>query len=243
MNTPADEARINAIRFLAVDAVQKANSGHPGLPLGAAAAAYTLWTPPPALRSAGLALVRPRPLHPQRRARLGAALRAAPPGRLRPEHRGPAALPPARQRDAGPPGVPPHQGRRGHHRAARPGLRQRGRLRHRRGPPGGGLQPRPDDRRPPHLRHRRRRRLDGRHLGRGRLAGRAPGPGQADRALRRQQGLAGRSDRRRLHRGRARALRGLRLADDPGRPEPGQRRRGARRGDPGRQGRPAPRPA
>ncbi len=44
MNTPADDLRINAIRFLAVDAVQQANSGHPGLPLGAAAAAYTLWT-------------------------------------------------------------------------------------------------------------------------------------------------------------------------------------------------------
>jgi len=44
MNTTADELRINAIRFLAVDAVQKANSGHPGLPRGAAAAAYTLWT-------------------------------------------------------------------------------------------------------------------------------------------------------------------------------------------------------
>ena len=44
MNTAADDLRINAIRFLAVDAVQQANSGHPGLPLGAAAAAYTLWT-------------------------------------------------------------------------------------------------------------------------------------------------------------------------------------------------------
>ncbi|MGB5185367.1 MAG: hypothetical protein WBO12_24735, partial [Xanthobacteraceae bacterium] len=35
-NTPADEQRINAIRFLSVDAVDKAKSGHPGLPLGAA---------------------------------------------------------------------------------------------------------------------------------------------------------------------------------------------------------------
>jgi transketolase len=38
-----DELCINTIRFLAVDMVQKANSGHPGLPLGSATMAYTLW--------------------------------------------------------------------------------------------------------------------------------------------------------------------------------------------------------
>src|SRR5215472_9100274 len=39
-----DELCINAIRFLSVDAVQKADSGHPGLPLDAAPMAYVLWT-------------------------------------------------------------------------------------------------------------------------------------------------------------------------------------------------------
>ncbi|MBW1768220.1 MAG: hypothetical protein JRJ65_14385, partial [Deltaproteobacteria bacterium] len=38
------EKCINTIRFLAVDAVQKANSGHPGMPMEASALAYTLWT-------------------------------------------------------------------------------------------------------------------------------------------------------------------------------------------------------
>ncbi|NPV56743.1 MAG: transketolase [Anaerolineae bacterium] len=37
------ERAINTIRFLSVDAVQKASSGHPGLPMGVAAIAYTLW--------------------------------------------------------------------------------------------------------------------------------------------------------------------------------------------------------
>ena len=39
-----DQLCINTIRCLAMDAVQKANSGHPGLPMGAAAMAYVLWT-------------------------------------------------------------------------------------------------------------------------------------------------------------------------------------------------------
>ena len=38
-----DELCINTLRFLAVDMVQKANSGHPGLPLGSATMAYALW--------------------------------------------------------------------------------------------------------------------------------------------------------------------------------------------------------
>lgn len=42
--TSLDTQCINALRFLAVDAVQRADSGHPGLPLGAAAMAYVLWT-------------------------------------------------------------------------------------------------------------------------------------------------------------------------------------------------------
>jgi len=34
---------INTIKFLSVDGVQTANSGHPGLPMGNAGIAYTLW--------------------------------------------------------------------------------------------------------------------------------------------------------------------------------------------------------
>ncbi|HSW40072.1 MAG TPA: transketolase [Acidobacteriota bacterium] len=39
-----DRACVNTIRFLSIDAVQKANSGHPGMPMGAAPMAYVLWT-------------------------------------------------------------------------------------------------------------------------------------------------------------------------------------------------------
>ena len=43
-NTPLQEEALNAIRFLSADAIKKANSGHPGLPMGTAAMAYTLFT-------------------------------------------------------------------------------------------------------------------------------------------------------------------------------------------------------
>lgn len=42
--TTLQELCINTIRILSADAVQNANSGHPGMPMGAAAMAYTLWT-------------------------------------------------------------------------------------------------------------------------------------------------------------------------------------------------------
>jgi len=51
MTTKLDELCINTIRMLSVDSVEKANSGHPGLPMGAAAMAYVLWMRVLALQS------------------------------------------------------------------------------------------------------------------------------------------------------------------------------------------------
>ena len=82
-----DKLCINTIRFLAVDAVEQARSGHPGLPLGAAPMAYVLWS----------RFLRHDPRDPHwwdrdrfvlsRGPRLGAAVRAAAPLRLRPAAR------------------------------------------------------------------------------------------------------------------------------------------------------------
>ena len=44
MSTKLDQLCINTIRMLSADGVEKAKSGHPGMPMGAAAMAYVLWT-------------------------------------------------------------------------------------------------------------------------------------------------------------------------------------------------------
>ncbi|NIK28090.1 transketolase [Thalassobacillus devorans] len=44
MSNTIEQTSINTIRTLTIDAVEKANSGHPGMPMGAAPMAYTLWT-------------------------------------------------------------------------------------------------------------------------------------------------------------------------------------------------------
>ena len=44
MSTQLDQLCINTIRTLAMDGVQKAKSGHPGMPMGMADVAYVLWT-------------------------------------------------------------------------------------------------------------------------------------------------------------------------------------------------------
>ncbi len=67
----------NAIRALAMDAVEKANSGHPGMPMGMADVATVLFTQFLKFDRRRSALARPRPLRAVGRPRLDAALRAA----------------------------------------------------------------------------------------------------------------------------------------------------------------------
>ena len=121
-----DQLAIDTIRTLSIDAVQKANSGHPGAPMGMAPMAYALWTR--FLRHAPT-----RPDWPNRDRFVlsaghasDAALLAAPPDRLRPDARRPRAVPPVGLAHAR--AIPEYgltAGRRGDDRAARPGLRQR----------------------------------------------------------------------------------------------------------------------
>ena len=73
---PTDRRLANAIRALAMDAVEAANSGHPGMPMGMADAATALFTRHLKFDASRPALARPRPLHPVGRPRLDADLRS-----------------------------------------------------------------------------------------------------------------------------------------------------------------------
>ena len=122
-----DQLAVTTLRTLSMDAVQAADSGHPGTPDGARTDRVGAVHAGPQAQPAAPGLARPRPLRAVLRPRLDAALRAAPPDRLRPpldelrrfrqwgspHRRAPGARPRARGRD--------------HHRPARPGLRDIGR--------------------------------------------------------------------------------------------------------------------
>jgi transketolase len=102
-----------------------------------------------------------------------------------------------------PPRALPHPRDRGHHRPARPGGRQRGRVRPGRAVPGPPLQPRrPRGREPPDLGVLLGRGHDGGRRLRGVLLRRLPAPGQADPAVRRQPHHHRRPHRDHLRRGR-----------------------------------------
>ncbi len=77
MNEVSHAEMANAIRALAMDAVERAKSGHPGLPLGAADVATVLFTRMLKYNAADPLLARPRPFRAFRRPRLDAALRLA----------------------------------------------------------------------------------------------------------------------------------------------------------------------
>ena len=198
----------NAIRALAMDAVQKANSGHPGMPMGMAEIAEVLWRRFLRHNPANPAWAGPRPLRALQRARLDAAVRAAAPHGLRGVDGRPQGLPPDALEDAGASGVRHDPGRGDDDRAAGPGTRQRGGHGARGEAAGRRVQPpRAHHRRPPDLRLPGRRLPHGGHLARGVLArGHAPAR-QARRPLRRQRHLDRRARRRLVHRQHADALR------------------------------------
>ncbi len=151
----------NAIRALSMDAVEKAASGHPGMPMGMADVATVLFTQFLKFDPQHPQLAGPRSLHPVGRPRLDAALFAAASDRLCRHDAGPAEeLPPARQQDRRPSGIRPRRRDRDHHRSARPGPRQLGRLRAGGAHPERALRRRPGQ--PLHLCAGGRRLPDGR---------------------------------------------------------------------------------
>ena len=204
---------INTIRMLSVDAVQKANSGHPGAPMGLAPAAYVLWT----------RFLKHNPHNPSWPDRDRFVLSAGHGSMLLYSmlHLTGYDLPldqikQFRQWGSRTPGHPERGHTPGVETTTGPlgqGFRQRRRHGDRRSPFGGALQSsRFRCHQSLYLCDRQRRRLDGRR-GRGSGESRRPSEtGQVDLSLRQQSDFACRRCRSQLH-GRLReAVRGLRLA-------------------------------
>ena len=227
---------INTIRTLAMDAVQKANAGHPGTPMALAPIAYLLYT----------RHLRHNPRHPEWPDRDRFVLSCGHASMLLYATLHLAGydlslddLKQFRQWGSRTPGHPEHGVAPGVETTTGPlgpGVRQRGGDGHRRGPARGAVQPtRPPARGSPDLRDRQRRRPDGGDFPRGGVACRPPEAGEADLPVRRQPHHDRGLYRPGLQRGRGAAVRRLRVA----RPARGrrQRPRRARRGHRRRQGR------
>ena len=119
-----EELGINVIRGFAMDAPQRANSGHPGTAMALAPLAHVLWTRIMKYDPTDPALARPRSVHPLGRTRVDPPLLDALPHRLR--ARSSTISKQFRQWGSKTPGHPENLDtpwRRGHHRPARPGLR------------------------------------------------------------------------------------------------------------------------
>ena len=223
-----DELCVNTIRTLSMDAVQQANSGHPGTPMALAPIAYLLYT----------RIMRHAPETPDWPGRDRFVLSAGHASMLlystlyltgydvtldHLKNFRQLGSPCAGHPEYGhAPGVETTTGPLGQGSRPRSGWRW-----------PSGCSPRASTTRatrssPPHLLHRLRRRHGGGHPVRGVVAGRPPRARQADRVLRRQPHLDRGRHRARVLRGRRRALRGLRLARAE--PRRGHRARRARGG-------------
>ena len=94
MNIQALSAVANSVRSLSIDAVEKANSGHPGLPLGCAELGALRLRRASESLAARSSLAQSRQIRPFRGAWLHAVVLAPPPVGIRPEPRGHQGLPP-----------------------------------------------------------------------------------------------------------------------------------------------------
>ena len=213
--TDLDVRAVDTVRVLAADAVQKVGNGHPGTAMSLAPAAYLLYQNVMRHDPSDSALARPRPVRAVVRPLEPDPVHPALPVRLRARARRPQGAAHVGLADPRPPGGPPHQRRRDHHRPAGlgPGLRGR----HGDGPAASAGPVRPGRQaghqplRPPHLGARVGRRHHGGRLARGVRPGRPPGARQPHGDLRPEHHLDRGQDRDLVLRGRGPALRGLRL--------------------------------